>query len=251
MIEDPSGTVLAIFAAFCRIGACLMVMPGFSSFRVALQIRLFAAVALSMALLPLLWDTIYPRVQGGGASYVLLVGSEVVIGAFIGLLARFVVLAMQFAGTAISLSIGMNGQPGQPIIENEPEGQLTAFITFTALLLLFMADFHHLIIESLVESYDFLPMGGVFGAQRALVSLADTLSSTFIAILRLAAPFIAYGLVFNFSIGLVNKLAPQIPLYFISIPFLLAGGLILFYFGSANFFSLFAASFGPLFEGLR
>lgn len=251
MIDDPTGTVLAIFAAFCRIGACLMVMPGFSSFRIALQIRLFAAVALSIALLPLLWDTIYPRVQGGGASFIYIIGVEIFIGAFIGLLARMVVLSMQFAGTAISVAIGMNGQPGAPIIENEPEGQLTAFITFTALLLLFMADFHHLVIETLVRSYEFLPMGGAFGAQRALVSLTDTLSSTFVAVLRLAAPFIVYGLVFNFSIGMVNKLAPQIPLYFISIPFLLAGGLILFYFGSTNFFTLFSASFGPLFEGLR
>lgn len=26
MITDPEGTVLALFAAFCRIGACIMVM---------------------------------------------------------------------------------------------------------------------------------------------------------------------------------------------------------------------------------
>ena len=63
MIEDPQGSVLAVFAAFCRIGGCIMVLPGFSSFRVPLQIRLFLALAVSMALTPLLWDIIYPRVQ--------------------------------------------------------------------------------------------------------------------------------------------------------------------------------------------
>ncbi|MEK1866815.1 MAG: flagellar biosynthetic protein FliR, partial [Ensifer adhaerens] len=30
MITDPEGTVLALFAAFCRIGGCIMIMPGFS-----------------------------------------------------------------------------------------------------------------------------------------------------------------------------------------------------------------------------
>ncbi|MBC7313198.1 MAG: flagellar biosynthetic protein FliR, partial [Rhizobium sp.] len=30
MITDPEGTVLAMFVAFCRIGACFMVLPGFS-----------------------------------------------------------------------------------------------------------------------------------------------------------------------------------------------------------------------------
>ena len=56
MIEDPQGTVLAVFAAFCRVGGCIMVLPGFSSFRVPVQVRLFLALGLSMALTPLLWD---------------------------------------------------------------------------------------------------------------------------------------------------------------------------------------------------
>ena len=34
MITDPQGTVLALFAAFCRVGARFMLLPGFSSARV-------------------------------------------------------------------------------------------------------------------------------------------------------------------------------------------------------------------------
>ena len=29
MISDPQGTILALFLAFCRIGGCMMVLPGF------------------------------------------------------------------------------------------------------------------------------------------------------------------------------------------------------------------------------
>jgi flagellar biosynthetic protein FliR len=67
---------------------------------------------------------------------------------------------------------------------------------------------------------------------------------------RLASPFLAYGLIFNLAIGMVNKLAPQIPVYFISIPFILTGGLILLYFGSNTFFTLFIDGFETLFMGL-
>ncbi|TIO84716.1 MAG: flagellar biosynthetic protein FliR, partial [Mesorhizobium sp.] len=35
------GVVIAAFLAFCRIGACFMLMPGLSSARVPLQVRLF------------------------------------------------------------------------------------------------------------------------------------------------------------------------------------------------------------------
>ena len=45
MITDPEGTVLALFAAFCRVGGCFMLMPGFSSARIPMQIRLFVSVA--------------------------------------------------------------------------------------------------------------------------------------------------------------------------------------------------------------
>jgi flagellar biosynthesis protein FliR len=250
VIEDPQGTVLALFLAFCRIGGCFMVLPGFSSFRVPLQIRLFLAVAVSMALLPTLWDTIYPNVKGGGGSYVLLVGAEMLIGVTMGLVARFIVMSLQYAGTAMSMAIGFNSSPGGGIIENEAEGQLTALITFTALFILFLTDFHHMIIASLVRSYGFMPMATGFEPRLALMTLTDTLANSFMLVLRLASPFLAYGLIFNLSIGMVNKLAPQIPVYFISIPFILAGGLILFYFGSHTFFSLFTDGFADLFTGL-
>ena len=47
-------SVLATFVLFCRIGTCLMLMPGFSSARVAGRIRLFLAIAITLVLAPLL-----------------------------------------------------------------------------------------------------------------------------------------------------------------------------------------------------
>ena len=60
MIADPEGTVLAMFAAFCRIGACFMLLPGFGTVRVPMQVRLFVAIAISFALLPILsaWENV-------------------------------------------------------------------------------------------------------------------------------------------------------------------------------------------------
>jgi len=250
VIEDPEGTVLALFVAFCRVGGCFMLLPGFSSFRVPVQIRLFVAVAVSMALLPILWDTIYPTVQTGGRVYILLVGTEMLIGVTLGLVARYIVVALQFGGTAISMAIGFNSSPGSSVVENEAEGQLTSLITFAALFILFVTDFHHMVIAALVRSYNFMPMSAGFETRLALMTVTDTLAGAFMLVLRLASPFLVYGLIFNLSIGMVNKLAPQIPVYFISLPFILTGGLILVYFGSNSLFSLFIDGFEDLFMGL-
>jgi len=250
MIEDPQGTVLAVFAAFCRVGGCFMVLPGFASFRVPMQVRLFTAVAIAMALTPLLWDSLYPKVQNPGSAYVFLIFSELMVGVAFGMIARFIVLGLQFCGTTIQMVIGFNTAGGMSVTEAEQEGQLTALITLTGLLILFMTDFHHLVIKALIGSYAFMPVGDPFQARLALVTLTDTLSTTFMVMLRLASPFIIYGLVFNLAIGMVNKLSPQIPIYFISIPFILLGGLVLFYLGSISFFTLFIDAFATLFTGV-
>ena len=52
MISDPQGTVLALFLVFCRIGGCVLTLPGFSSARVPEQLRVFIAGGLSLAVLP-------------------------------------------------------------------------------------------------------------------------------------------------------------------------------------------------------
>lgn len=249
MITDPEGTVLALFAAFCRIGGCFMTLPGLSSARIPTQIRLMIALAVSMAILPLMWETLYAQTKVSSGEYILLIGGEIFIGATMGLIARYITLGLQFAGTAMSMSIGYNAAPARGITESEPESDITSLISFTAIVLLFMTDFHHMIIQTLVRSYEFMPIGEGFETRMALVSVTDTLTSTFLLMLRLASPFIIYGLIFNLSIGMVNKLAPAIPIYFISIPFILTGGLILLYLGISDFLILFIDGFFRIFEG--
>ena len=67
---------------FCRVGACIMVMQGLSSPRVPMHIRLFIAIALSLALMPLLLDELQAAVPTlpGPAQLAVLMISEIVIG---------------------------------------------------------------------------------------------------------------------------------------------------------------------------
>ena len=249
MIADPQGTVLALFAAFCRVGGCFMLLPGFSSARLSVQIRLFLAVAVSIAILPILWDTIYPRATGSLDGYIKMIVFETLTGAVIGLIARYYVLGLQFAGTVLTMMMGFNAPPTPDVLEDAAENQLTNLLSFAALMVLFMLDFHHVIMRALVESYNVMPLGAGFNPQSALITLTDTLSQTFMIMLRLASPFLIYGLLFNLAIGLVNKLAPAMPLYFISLPYLIMGGMFLLYLGIAAMLKLFADGFGPVMLG--
>lgn len=249
MMSDPAGSVLAVFLVFCRIGACMMVLPGFSSARLPVTVRLLVSLAISLALTPLLWDIVYPRVGNDQNAYIRLTFAEMLIGLMYGLIARFFVLGLQFAGTLLSTSIGFAG-PGAPdVIEDSADNQLTNMITFGGLILLFSMDFHMVVFRALADSYDAMPVGGMPSVQKMLITLTDTLSTTFMLMLRLASPFIIFGLMFNFAVGLINKLAPQIPVYFISTPYLLLGGLVLVYFTIAALIRQFVDFFPSIFLG--
>ena len=93
------------------------------------------------------------------------------------------------------------------------------------------------------------PIESLFDPQSALTDITDTLSDAFFVMIRLGSPFLAYAILVNLAIGFINKLTPQIPIYFISLPFVIAGGIILLYFAIPSLLGLFAEGFFPIFEG--
>ncbi len=61
--------------------------------------------------------------------------------------------------------------------------------------------------------------------------------------LRIGSPFIAYSIVVNLALGFANKLTPQVPVFFIATPFLMAGGLVLLYATSTEFMTQFLTAY--------
>jgi flagellar biosynthetic protein FliR len=239
-----SNTILSAFVLFCRIGACLMLMPGFSSDRVPVQMRLFLVLAITLALTPLLVARIEPNLGDSSPAVIArLVISETLLGGLIGLLGRLFFLALETLATAMALAVGLGSILATAIESSELAPELVSFIMLAATMLFFATDQHGEVLRAIADSYTALPVANGFGAQFGLVQLADIASKTFFLTLRIASPFMIFGIVINLAIGLANKLTPQIPVYFISLPFVLAGGLFLFYFVSSQFLQLFMAGF--------
>jgi flagellar biosynthesis protein FliR len=243
-MDIGSNAVLSVFVLFCRIGSCLMLMPGFSSDRVPVNVRLFLALAVTLGLTPLLSDDVQSSfVNASPIELMKLILSEVLTGILIGFLGRIFFAALETLATAIAMGIGLSSALGAPIDEMEPLPAISTLITLTATVLLFLMDLHWEILRGLVASYRALPVSEGFGTQFGLVQIADCLSKAFFLSLRVSSPFIAFSVIVNLSVGLANKLTPQIPIYFISTPFVVAGGLFLFYFSCKQFLELFMAGF--------
>jgi flagellar biosynthetic protein FliR len=236
--------VLSTFLIFCRLGTCLMLMPGFSSPRIPVSVRLFLVLAVTLALAPLLVGNVQQAVTGDAPVAVLgLIAAETMIGAIIGLMGRMFFLALQFAGATIAVVIGLSNTPDTQIEEAEPAAAVTALVTLTAAVLIFIADLHWEVLRALVESYAAVPVAEDPAANFGLVKITDALTDAFLLALRISAPFIVYSLMINLMFGILGKLTPQIPVYFISIPFVLAGGGMILYFTAGEILQLFMAGF--------
>lgn len=236
--------VLAVFLLFCRIGACLMLMPGISSSRIPARVRLFLAFAITLSLAPMLLPPVQAVVTDPNLlTFAPLVVSELLVGAMIGLMGRIFFLALQTLANAASMAIGFGGMPGVAIEETEPVSAMVTLITLSAAMLLFVTEQHWEVLRGLVETYSALPVTQLFGPQFAMREIADRLGESFLLALRITSPFVIYGVIVNFAIGVANKLTPQIPIYFISLPFVLAGGLVIFYFIGPEMLRLFIGGF--------
>ena len=245
-----------LFAAaliFSRIGAAMMLLPGFGELYVPQRFRLLLALMMAGLLTPVLAPMLPPMPASPAALAVMIFG-EVVIGVFIGTLARMLVAALEMAGTIISLQTGLSAATMfNPMAEQSSSPLPSALYGMLGVVLIFVTDLHHLLLRAAVESY------GLFtpGALPPVGDLTDTVTKfaagSFRLAFEMAAPFIVVGLVFFIALGIVARLVPQLQVLFIAQPLQILGGLGLFALvlmtGMRWFLTAFVQQFGFLAPG--
>lgn len=240
MISSLADSVLVTFIVFCRIGACLMLVPGYSSVNIPAQVRLFVALVTTFALAPILIGVLRPLTDNAAPlTLALLICSELLVGSVIGLGGRVFFLALQTMATMIANAIGLSSIPGTPMADTDPAPAVVPLIMVSVTTLFFMTDQHWQVLRGLMNSYDVWQPGSRIGGSMALDQLVARLSQAFVLTLRITSPFIVYSVIVNLAVGLLNKLTPAVPVFFISVPFVLFGGFLLLYLTSDELLTQF------------
>ena len=253
MITVNVEQVVLIFLVFCRIGGFFMVIPGFSSIRVPAQVRLFFAFAITLTLAPFVIEEINKRVTFplSETRFLALVLSELLIGVVMAIGTRLLLLALQFFVSFIAMAVGMGGLPGVPIDGTDPLPAIATFVSISAVALFFASDLHLEVVRGLLLSYSVFPVNMSLDPGVFLEQVSRGLSASYLLMLRLSAPFVIFALAINYAFGIVNKLTPQIPIYFISLPFIIAGGFGLLFFVASDILLNFNASLNVSLFGMR
>ncbi len=236
---------IGAFLLFCRIGACLMLAPGFSSKEIPAQIRLLMALAVTLSLTPLLLDKIPPAALGDDPVLTFkLIAVELLVGGMIGALARIFFLALETLASGAAQMLGFANPFGFEVEAGDALAPLATLVSLGAMTLLFVVDLHWELLRGLAASYDVVPVGADFNSRLALRQIADALGESFRLALRIASPYLIYALIVNLALALVNRLTPQIQIFFVATPFVAAGGLALLYYTVKPAIEAFLIGFG-------
>ena len=224
LIEFVPAQVFAHILVFARIGSALMVMPAFGESYIPVQVRLLFALLTTLLLTAIVQPDL-PPLPASFLALVLLLTGEILVGLFIGTLARILMSALATAGTVISFLTGFaSAMLFNPALGDQ--GALTSvFLSLLGVLLVLVTDTHHIMIMGLVDSYVVFRPGAapIFGDMAD--AMARMVADSFRIGLQIASPFMVVMVLFFTAMGLMARLMPQMPVFFVGLPIQIVLGL--------------------------
>ena len=212
------GNLFAFLLIFTRFGIALMIMPGIGDSFVSPKIRLLFALAISFILTPVLSSHL-PAIPGNSGVLLMLLISEAFIGLFIGSVMRILISALDTTGTIVSVQAGFSNATLFNPATGAQSAMMSAVYSSLGVTILFVADIHHYMLSTVVDSYRIFPASGAFpdiGSVSEVIS--KTVSAAFKIGVQLAIPFLIIGTLMYIGLGLLGRLMPQLQVFFLAMP---------------------------------
>lgn len=225
-LEQLPALAFAFVLVLSRIGCACMLLPGIGEMEVPMPVRAGFALALTVLLLPVLAGMI-PAAPVDVLGSALMVVAEIMTGLWLGWITRLVLLALPLAGQIAASMLGIANvlQPNAAL-----GGQSTALshlMGLAAPVAVLSSGLYVLPLTALEGSYHLIAPGSLLPAADSAMSAIDAVGGCFAVSLRLAAPFVLAGIVWQVALGLLARLVPQLQVYFAALPGQILGGVLL------------------------
>src|SRR5262249_18565238 len=139
----------------------------------------------------------------------ILLGAEIGIGAFIGVVVRSTFNALQTAGAIISMQTSLSAAFAFDPSTAQQGALMASFLGALALVAIFVADMHYLMLRAIADSYTLFPPGAPIPIGDFSDVLTRILSSSFLLGVRIASPLLVFGVIFFLGLGVLARLMPQ------------------------------------------
>ncbi|ATA24390.1 flagellar biosynthetic protein FliR [Brenneria goodwinii] len=220
---DMLNWVSQFFWPFVRILALISTAPVFSERSISNRVKIGLALFITLLVAPYLPLNTTPIFSVIGI-WVLI--QQILIGIALGISMQLAFAAIRHAGELIGLQMGLafatffdpTGGPNMQV--------LARILNILAILLFLSFDGHLWLISLLADSFYTLPISANPLNSHAFLAIARAGGLIFINGLMLALPIVTLLLTINLSLGLLNRVAPQLSIFVVGFPVTLTVGIM-------------------------
>lgn len=206
-----------------RTSGIFLISPFFSSQNIPNTMKIGFSFIVSL----LLTVTLDIPMNLAENTFVIMVIRELMLGLIIGYISYAFFSTFYVMGQIIDMKIGF-GMVN--VIDPQHKVQVPLmgnFYYIFAFLFLLIIDGHHMIINALVDSYEFIPIGKFTLAQDTGFLLINILSKSFVTGFKLSAPIVAIVFITDILLGILARTIPQMNVFVVGMPLKILVGLFI------------------------
>lgn len=198
-----------------RITAFIVICPGFSFKGLPNIFKVGISFSISIIVY-----TLVPDFYIDGNFYLLIpiAIKEILFGLAMGYITKLVFSAIETAGHLIDFQVGFSmGQVYDPTMgaRSSNYGKL---LNWLSLSVFFMLNMHHYMIDTLIRSFEYVPLDSLDLNSFGVASIAGLFSHVFELGFNLAVPIIIVVLTIDIILGVISRTVPQINVLILGMP---------------------------------
>lgn len=213
-----------IILIFIRITSFIVVSPGFS----IKGLPSVAKIALSMGITLAAYSAVPLMSEAAGTLFfAILVIKEVLLGIAIGFITKLFFSAVEIAGNFVDFQVGFSmGAVYDPSmgINVSYYGKIYYWLSMCVF---YMTNLHHIVIKSLVQSFQTLPISSTDLGDFGVEGMMKLLGIIFELAFNLAAPMMIVALLTEVILGLISRSVPQINVLILGMPLKIVASFVL------------------------
>ncbi|HWO77970.1 MAG TPA: flagellar biosynthetic protein FliR [Bacillus sp. (in: firmicutes)] len=211
----------AFLLIFVRVTTFFLVVPLYSYRTIPSPHK----VGFSLFLAWIMYYTIDKPADVITEHFFLLLIKEVLFGLLLGLIAFIMLSAVQVAGGFIDFQMGFaiaNVIDPQTGAQSPLMGQ---YFYIIALLFLLAVDGHHLLLDAIFYSYEFVPIDQLWlplGSQDLALFVTKAFAAMFLIAFQMSLPVVACLFLIDVALGVTARTVPQLNVFVVGLPLKIA-----------------------------
>jgi len=210
---------------FARMTGLFLISPIFGR----RNIPVYAKVGLSLLLSYIVFSSKVIEIEAEFESWLQLaycIIRELLVGFIMGFITILTFSAIWTAGQILDTQIGFAIVNTIDPQNNIQISLMANFYNMLAILLFFMLDGHHKLIQIIFNSYDIVPLGAGIITKNLSMGMVKLFTDSFILSVKIAIPVIAASFLSEIAFGILARAVPQINVFIVQIPFKIFIGLV-------------------------